>query len=142
LTSLLLWLQVRDQSPHFLERCLEEYDPDSTHSNPSLPPADHQLNSYEYLPVRNDERIDVKMIDHAHTLPAAPASAVATGVDESYLYSLRSLISHLEEICADVREGRLVQINPDLASPLLKGLKGITSNATLMETGTQAVGQG
>jgi hypothetical protein len=129
---------VRDQSPHFLEHCLEEYDksqstPASPHSNIHsslpIPPDHHRLNPYEYLPVRNDERIDVKMIDHAHTLPATAAAASATtkpGVDESYLYSLKSLISHLEEICADVKAGRLVQINPDLAPPLLKGIKGVT----------------
>jgi hypothetical protein len=68
------------------------------------------------------------MIDHAHTLPATAAASATTkpGVDESYLYSLKSLISHLEEICADVKAGRLVQVNPDLAPPLLKGIKGVT----------------
>ena len=124
--------QVRDQSPHFLEHCINEYEnsqctstSNKRHSPLPNHPDHHQLNPYEYIPVRTEDRIDVKMIDHAHTLPTTATTTCSTpGIDESYLYALKSLISHLEGICDDVRNGRLVQISPDLVPPLLKGTKG------------------
>lgn len=81
------------------------------------PSSLHQLNPYEYLPVRNDEKIDVKVIDHAHTLPNSSKT-----IDESYLYSLQSLISHLEEIYSDIKSNKLVQIDNKLVPALLKGI--------------------
>lgn len=142
LTSCSRISQVRDQSPHFLEHCIQEYDNSqctsaSNKRRSPLPnhPDHHQLNPYEYIPVRTDDRIDVKMIDHAHTLPATATTACPTpGIDESYLYALKSLISHLEGICDDVRNGRLVQISPDLVPPLLKGIKGVNTQNSMETT--------
>jgi hypothetical protein len=94
--------QPKKGEPHFLED-----------SNETLA---QRLDSSQFLTVRNDEKIEVKMIDHAHTLPNH-----AQAVDESYIYSLQSLISHLEAIYSDIRSQKLISLDSNLAASLRKG---------------------
>jgi hypothetical protein len=104
--------QVKKDDPHFLEDCEESNEMASCSSS-----SPQRLDHSQFLAVR-DEKVEVKMIDHAHTLPNLTQS-----VDESYLYSLQSLISHLEEIYSDIRSQKLIEIDPNLAPSLRKGKK-------------------
>lgn len=75
----------------------------------------HKLNRYQYTPYR-DDKVEVKMIDHAHTLESKT-------IDESYIYSLTSLISYLKEMYTDIRNGNLDEIDLKLGPILKKGTK-------------------
>ena len=67
--------------------------PSSSTTTTSFPP------SALYSHCRHQDLVDVRMIDHAHTLECSGSN------DESYIYSLQSLIRHLELIIGDTRCG-------------------------------------
>lgn len=76
--------------------------PSSWSLRPHLSPPLQELVASSASPACSSkchDLVDVRMIDHAHTLESAG------GTDESYIYSIKSLIWHLELIISNIRAG-------------------------------------
>jgi hypothetical protein len=69
---------------------------DKETSTTSLP---HHYQQATSVCSRRQHDVDVKIIDHAHTLESSGSN------DDSYIYSMRSLIRHLKLIILNIRSG-------------------------------------
>jgi 1D-myo-inositol-tetrakisphosphate 5-kinase/inositol-polyphosphate multikinase len=101
---------------HFLQCCLDTLREESIDGNSeaaggggaknsdlksAAPPPRSKIQRHRISNSRNlsQDIVDVRMIDHAHTLQSPGSN------DESYIYSLKSLIYHLELIITNIRAG-------------------------------------
>jgi len=78
-------------------------------------PTARQVSTESIIPsIRQQDIVDVRIIDHAHTLESTGS------VDHSYIYSLKSLIRHLEMIITSIRMGGVHYSEPSMliAEPL------------------------